>query len=97
MGVKRQPREIWQQTRLRILERDGYKCVRCQIAVRVDTANIDHIKSGRLATNADSNLRTLCKMCHTTRLDPRHRGMVGKALHNDELPVNWRELLWEDD
>lgn len=95
MPRKRQPREIWKVTRLRIWMRDGGKCVHCGEPVVLDVCNIDHIQSGKNGTNHDSNLRTLCKMCHALRADRRHDGLRGKLLAQDALPRNWRELLWE--
>lgn len=94
MPKKRQPIEIWKETRKKVLERDGYACVRCQLPLRIDTAHIDHIQSGKLGSNALSNLRTLCPRCHVLRDDPRHRGMTAKALRDGLIPVNWRELVW---
>ena len=96
MPKKRQPKEIWNATRLRILERDGYKCMRCNKDVLVSTAHIDHIKSGKLGTNHDSNLRTLCRRCHVLRSDHRHRGMIAKALFDGLIDKNWRSECWED-
>lgn len=96
MPKKRQPKEIWQVTRIRILERDGYQCVRCKEPVTVSTAHIDHIKSGKLGSNADSNLRSLCRRCHVLRSDHRHRGMIAKALADGLIPSDYRELMWED-
>lgn len=95
MPKKRQPREIWQQTRLKVLERDGFKCVRCQVSVLVKTAHIDHIRSGKRAGNELSNLRTLCRRCHVLRADPRHRGMIAAALRDGIIGPNWREEVWD--
>jgi 5-methylcytosine-specific restriction endonuclease McrA len=95
MPKKRQPREIWKETRLKVLRRNGYKCVRCAIPLSVSTAHIDHIQSGKLGSNHISNLRTLCRRCHVLRADPRHRGMIAKALKDEIIPSNWRELVWE--
>ncbi len=95
MGIKRQPKEIWSETRKRVLARDGYRCVHCGRPLTIHTAQIDHIQSGRHGSNADSNLRSLCKVCHATRLDNRHRGLIGKLLASGEVGANWRELLWE--
>lgn len=92
---KRQPLEIWRETRLKVLERDDYSCVRCKILVTVETAHVDHIQSGKLGSNHISNLRTLCRRCHVLRADPRHRGMTAKALKEGIIPVNWRKLVWE--
>ena len=96
MPKKMQPREIWNGTRRKVLERDDYKCVRCKIEVTERTAHIDHIKSGKLGTNAMSNLRALCRRCHVLRADMRHRGMVANAVRDGIIPVNWRELVWDD-
>lgn len=95
MPKSRQPREVWQQTRLKVLERDGYACVRCGCVLTVETAHIDHIKSGKLAGNELSNLRSLCRRDHVLRADKRHRGMVAAALRDGIIPPNWRELVWE--
>lgn len=95
MPKKRQPREIWHETRIKVLERDGYKCVRCGIAVAISTAHIDHIQSGKLGSNHMSNLRSLCRRCHVLRADKRHDGMRAAALRDEIIPPNWRELVWE--
>ena len=95
MPKKRPPKEVWNVIRIKVLERDGYRCVRCHVEVAVDTAHIDHIKSGKLAGNELSNLRTLCRRCHVLRADFRHRGMIAKALADGIIPPNWRELVWE--
>jgi 5-methylcytosine-specific restriction protein A len=100
MPRRRQPFEISRATHQRIWWRDGAQCVRCNVEAipnvwpsnRVHT---DHIVSGRLGSNADSNLRTLCQYHHVLRLDPRHRGMIAGALRQGLIPPHWRELLWE--
>lgn len=95
MPKKRQPRELWMTTRLVVLERDGFVCVKCKIPVSAGTAHIDHIQSGKLGSNHISNLRTLCRRCHVLRADQRHRGMTSKALKDGIIPPNWRELVWD--
>lgn len=95
MPKKRQPREIWQVTRLKVLRRDGHKCVRCGVPVGVSTAHIDHIQSGKRGSNHINNLRTLCRRCHVLRADPRHRGMIAQALKDEIIQPNWREHVWE--
>jgi 5-methylcytosine-specific restriction enzyme A len=95
MPKKRQPKEVWDETRRRVLARDGNQCRRCSTPVFEDTAHIDHIVSGKRGTNELTNLRALCRRCHTLRADNRHRGMVAKALADGIIPPNWRELVWE--
>lgn len=99
MGVKRQPKEVWEATRRRVWERDGGRCQGpyCKTAppLALETCHIDHIISGRRASNADANLRVLCRRCHVLRADNRHRGMAAKALELGIIPSNWRTLVWE--
>ncbi|HLG72351.1 MAG TPA: HNH endonuclease signature motif containing protein [Chloroflexota bacterium] len=96
MGVKRQPREIWAQTRLSVLERDGWACTRCDAELTVETGHVDHIRSGRHGSNALSNLRALCRRCHVLRADGRHRGMIARAIADGVIPSDWRPLVWDD-
>jgi 5-methylcytosine-specific restriction protein A len=95
MPKKRQPREIWNKTRLKVLEKDGYSCVRCHSLLTVNTGHIDHIQSGKLGNNHISNLRALCRRCHVLRADCRHRGMTAKALKDNIIPPDWRSLVWD--
>lgn len=96
MPKKRQPREIWEDTRRKVWERDGGKCIRCGKSLALEECHIDHIKSGKLGTNKLSNLRTLCRYHHVLRADMRHRGMIAGALRDGIIPPNWRELVWDD-
>lgn len=49
--------------RLRILERDGYRCVHC--GTSNGPFDVDHIDNTRgPGYNLDSNLQTLCTSCH---------------------------------
>src|SRR3972149_3801424 len=64
MPKKRQPDEIWQETRKRVWERDldnGGICAHCLSPVTLEECNIDHIQSGKLASNHLDNLRILCR------------------------------------
>jgi 5-methylcytosine-specific restriction protein A len=96
MPKRRQPRAIWDQTRLRVLTRDQWACIRCQRALTVSTAHIDHIQSGKRGTNALINLRALCRRCHVLRADSRHRGLIAAALRDGIIPPDWRPLVWDD-
>ena len=95
MPKHRPPRDVWLAIREIVWNRDGRKCVRCSMPKTLEEANIDHIKSGKNATNQLKNLRTLCRRCHVLRTDNRHRGMIAKALRDGIIPPNWRELVWD--
>lgn len=103
MPHKRPPREIWRKTRRRIWERDQGRCQGPYCtdlpawSLPLNKAHIDHIVSGKHGSNADDNLRLLCRRCHVLRLDGRHRGMIAVALRDGIIPPSWRELLWEDE
>lgn len=91
----RPPREVWQDLRRKVLERDGGQCVRCHAPVTEETFHCDHIRSGKLATNTLGNLRTLCRRCHVLRLDHRHRGMIAGALRDGIIGADWRDHVWD--
>jgi len=95
MPRKRLDRELWQEIRRKVWERDGHECIHCHESVALNRCHIDHIRSGKLGTNEKKNLRTLCRRCHVLRADHRHRGMIAKALRDGVIPPNWRELVWE--
>ena len=103
MPRKRQPREIWIQTRRVVWERDNHCCqspLQPPICtgkpfIELERCNIDHTKSGKNAGNTIAELRTLCPTCHALRSDPRHRGMIARALRLGLIPPNWRELVWD--
>ena len=103
MPKKRQPKEIWDETRRAVWERDGRRCVSplsapiCQgkPSLPLEKAHCDHLRSGKLAGNEKSNLRTLCRACHCLRADMRHRGMIANALRDGIIPPHWRALVWD--
>lgn len=95
MPKKRQPKELWSITRARIWARDGGRCQHCGAPQALEVCHIDHIRSGKLATNEDSNLRVLCRRCHVLRADMRHRGMIAQAIKDGIIPPDWRALVWE--
>lgn len=101
MPKKRPPKEVWDEKRQKVWQRDMGRCVGpyCQDkpewSIELEVCHIDHIKSGKLAGNELSNLRTLCRFCHVLRADNRHRGMIAAALRDGVIPPNWRELVWE--
>ena len=96
MPKRRQPKEVWSITRARIWARDDGRCVHCSLVVALDACHIDHIRSGKLGTNEDNNLRVLCRRCHVLRADMRHRGMIAAAIRDGIIPPDWRALVWED-
>ena len=95
MPKKRQSREIWTVTRARIWARDKGVCAHCGTPHALEVCHIDHIRSGKLGTNEDTNLRVLCRRCHVLRADFRHRGMIASALRDGIIPPDWRSLVWE--
>ena len=72
-GIRRKKRDVPLRLRLRVLRRDGYKCVLCGRAPAFDKGvvlHVDHIlpvaKGG--STTLD-NLQTLCKECNLGKSD----------------------------
>lgn len=96
------PRELWQQRRREVWERDkglcrGPYCVGAP-PIPLDQAHIDHIRprvrGGPRPDNLE-NLRVLCRRCHALRADNAHRGMIAAALRDGIIPADWRPLVWE--
>ncbi|WP_331731801.1 HNH endonuclease (plasmid) [Streptomyces sp. NBC_01005] len=53
--------------RARVLARDGHRCRKCSA---IEDLTIDHIKHwSRGGSNADDNLRVLCRSCNSRRSD----------------------------
>lgn len=73
----------WQQTRRKVLLRDGYRCVACGRPVTAASAEVDHIArrglGGGKRDDSLENLRTMCRPCHHARHEaerhPRWTGM----------------------
>ena len=97
MPKQRLPREVWNEVRRAVWERDQGVCQYPSgpHPVALAEAHIDHVLSGKRGTNQLSNLRTLCRLHHVLRADHRHRGMIAQALRDGVIPANWRELVWE--
>lgn len=102
MPRKRQPRDVWEQTRQLVLARDGWRCARCGVPIHdgephdATSANVDHVTSGKRGGNHLDGLRSLCRRCHVLRADNRHRGMIAAALRDGIIPSDWRGLVWDD-
>ena len=105
MPKKRQPLELWRNTRRKVWLRDGGRCqspLQPPLCIGKDEplplheCHIDHIQSGKLGTNELDNLRVLCPVCHALRADHRHQALTAKALRAGLIPPNWRQLVWED-
>jgi hypothetical protein len=101
MPRHRPPREIWKDLRRQVWERDRGYCQGpyCQgkPPLSLTECHIDHIRSGKLASNALTNLRVLCRRCHVLREDERHRGMIAAALKAGIIPPDWRRYVWDED
>lgn len=86
--ITRGPR--WKALRLKVLRRDGFRCVECQTRGRLE---VDHIQPVRthpeLAYEID-NLQALCPACHTrkTRIECGHAPP-------DPRRVQWRDAVNE--
>jgi 5-methylcytosine-specific restriction enzyme A len=97
----RPPKEVWDKQRQAVWQRDKGRCQgpycqdRPEWSISFEDCHIDHICSGKLASNSIKNLRVLCRRCHVLRADNRHRGMIAAALKSGIIPPDWRGLVWE--
>lgn len=87
--------DAWRKARFRVLHRDNFKCVLCQIKLESKDLQVDHIKPRKefphLALEL-SNLRTLCRRCHTRAPTSMGRGSDYKErpfIGLNGLPEGW--------
>ena len=81
LGRKLYRSRAWQRVRLIVLSRDGWRCVRCGRAGRLEVHHKRHVAQG--GDEQPENLETLCLDCH-------------KAEHRrDVTSPAWRALIQE--
>jgi len=56
-------RRRWERVRVRVFERDGYRCTACGKPGRLECDHIVPLQRGGSPYELD-NLRTLCRGCH---------------------------------
>ena len=87
-------RKRWHEQRLKVWMRDGRRCTHCGAGLELSDADIDHIKPVAMGGGSGlKNLRTLCRKCHATRLDPTHYRMWQKCIK--QKLITGKETLWE--
>ena len=59
-------RRRWQWTRLKVFERDGWRCRRCGKAGRLECDHVVPLRKGGAPFDMD-NLQTLCRPCHLAK------------------------------
>ena len=82
-------RRRWEQLRLEILHRDGYRCRTCGRAGRLEVDHITPISKGGDPWNP-ANLQSLCRGCH---LDKTRRELA-RPEHPEAAA--WRAFLRGD-
>lgn len=86
---KRYSSPRWRKLRVKILERDGYRCCSCGGVGRFE---VDHVKPtgpkevGEAFFNED-NLQTLCKSCHSQKTRREN------SVRNTEATQKWLNLI----
>ena len=82
-------RKRWASVRLRVLDRDGWRCVQCSKAARLE---VDHVKPLALQGSkyGMANLQALCKSCHISKT--RRENIRASSKPENE---RWRVLIEE--
>ena len=82
-AVYRSPR--WKWVRLAAKRRDGFKCVQCGAAGRLEVDHIQPVRTHPELSYELTNLQTLCPGCHSKKtrvevgldeIDPRRRAWI---------------------
>ena len=81
----------WKRLRLKVFERDKYRCVRCGKAGRLEC---DHIKSMKWGGDPwdMENLQALCRGCHIAKTQQENRENWLKR-NPDSPRSRWQKLL----
>ena len=68
------PRSRWLATRRQVFERDGWRCVKCGKAGRLECDHIKPLHRGGDPWALD-NLQALCRPCHIEKTREERRGL----------------------
>ena len=81
-----QERRRWASLRRVVFERDGWRCVRCGMAARLECDHVRPLHKGGDEWD-ESNLQTLCRTCHIrkSRIERLH----------PLWPQEWAQLVEE--
>ena len=77
------PNHVWEHFRKEIFERDGWRCVKCGGAGRLECHHRVRLEHGGAALD-ESNAETLCRDCHIATHHP----------HDPDREA-WRKLVQE--
>ena len=84
-------RRRWEAIRIRILERDGYRCRRCGRAGRLECDHVRPVEQGG-AKYDPANLQVLCRGCHISKTRAENRKRQERIT---PLGSGWRRLVEE--
>ena len=59
-------RKLWKGIRLKVLDRDGWLCVKCGRSGRMEVDHIQRLEDGGEVYEL-SNLQSLCRNCHIAK------------------------------
>lgn len=79
-------RRKWNRIRQQVFERDGYRCVKCGRAGRLECDHIIPLSKGGEVYSA-SNLQSMCRSCHFEKT----RSENGRVLTADQLA--WKKFV----
>ena len=80
-------RKRWQLVRLRVFERDGWRCVRCGRAGRLECDHVVPLREGGDPWDK-AGLQTLCRGCHIAK-------SAGESRESDPARNAWRAMVAE--
>ena len=80
-------RRRWQLLRLRVFQRDAWRCVRCGKAGRLECDHVRPLRRGG-DPNDFANLQSLCRDCHI-------RKTAAENTKPDPARAAWRKLVRE--
>ena len=77
-GHDRLDKRTWARLRVEIFNRDGYRCVMCHKAGRLECDHKKPLSAGG-AAYSKANLQTLCRGCHIEKTRLERGGVVARG------------------
>ena len=84
---ERPSRRQWGKVRLNVFDRDGWACVKCGKAGRLEADHVTPLEDGGALYDL-GNLQTLCRGCHFDKTRGERRGR-----ETDPEVEKWRRYL----
>ena len=86
-------KRLWNQARTKAKDRDGWRCVKCGKAGRLEVDHIQPLCDGGGKVYDLSNLQTLCRGCHIKKSRIEREERRPEYVPKDADKAAWKTLV----